>query len=650
MSLIQSRAPEPPPRIVAVGMHRLKLLLQELAPAYRVEVLDLGFDAAVDRIRELHAERPIEALVAAGSNGAYLRQRLQLPVVLVRVGGFDVMRALARARDISPRIALVTHGAVPGEVQQFDELFRLGIEQRSYRTEDEARDCVRELRTKGIDVVVAPGLVVDLAEEAGMHGVFVYSTDAVREAIDDAFEVARLARIEAAKRDRLNTVMAHLHDAVVAVDMDERIESLNPAMERLLGQTAAQLLGRKLSEIAPDLTLLPTLRERHTEIDELQKLGTQPLIASRMPIIEQGSQTGAVLTCKDPDAIQRVDRHLRTRRERPSRSVRFRLTDVVGSCPPIVRARTLATQFARSDATTLIIGESGTGKELLAQGIHMASVRANQPFIAINCAAFPESLLESELFGYEEGAFTGARKGGKIGLFEAAHTGTIFLDEIGEMPMPLQTRMLRVLQEREVLRIGAIEPTRIDIRVIAATHRNLEEQILSGGFRRDLYYRVNILRLELPSLRDRIADLPELAEYVLRRVAGRMPTGKVTEELLRELVVAGAHYSWPGNVRELENLIERIATFRELPDVSIAPREQLRQLIPELFAAADKPSADTPADDSLASHREETELQLIERVLAECGGNRQAACTRLGIGRSTLWRKLERGRESKSKA
>ncbi|MBB6093915.1 propionate catabolism operon transcriptional regulator [Povalibacter uvarum] len=639
----QGRLVGVPPRIVAVGLlHRLRTMLQELAPSYRdvasVEILEQGFDAAVARIRELHAERPIDALVAAGSNGAYLRQHLELPVVSVRVGGFDVMRALARARGISSRIALVTHGAVPDEVQLFDELFSLGIEQRSYRSEEEARDCIKELRAKGIEVVVAPGLVVDLAEEAGMHGIFLYSTDAVREALDDALEVARLARIEASKRDRLNTILAHLHDAVVAVDAEERIESVNLAMERLLGQPATQLLGRRLSEVASELTLMPTLREQRTEIDELQKVGAQSLIVSRLPIIEQGTQTGAVLTAKDPDAIQRVDRHLRTQRERPSRSVRFRLTDLLGSCAPIVRARTLASQFARSDATTLIIGESGTGKELLAQGIHMASARANQPFIALNCAAFPESLLESELFGYEEGAFTGARRGGKIGLFEAAHTGTIFLDEIGEMPVSLQTRMLRVLQEREVLRIGAIEPTRIDIRVIAATHRNLEEQIASGGFRRDLYYRLNILRLDLPSLRDRLQDLPELAGHVLRRVADRFPTTKLTEDLVRELVIAGAQYRWPGNVRELENLIERLATVRELPS-RMSARDQLRQLIPELFAQ--EPSAKVP---SLASHREETELQMIERVLAECGGDRRAACEKLGIGRSTLWRKLSRGR------
>jgi len=637
------RAPTAP-RVIAVGLHRLRDLLQALAPSYhglaQLQILDRGFDAAVEEIRRMHSQEPIDVIVSAGSNGAYLRQHLEMPVVLVRVGGFDVMRALARARSISSRIALVTHGDTSGEVQQFDELFGLGIEQRSYRTEDEARDCVRELKARGIEVVVAPGLVADLAEEAGMHGIFLYSEDAVREALDDALERVRLSRIEAAKRDRLNSILAHLRDGVVAVDMQERIEVVNPAMERLLGQPMSSLTGRKLSAVEPGLSLAETLQEQRAEIDELQRVGTKALVTSRVPILEQGLQTGAVLTCQDPDAIQRVDRRLRTQRVRPLRTARYRLSDIVGRCPAIAQTRSLAEQFARSDATALIIGESGTGKELLAQGIHMASARRNQPFIAVNCAAFPAALLESELFGYEEGAFTGARKGGKIGLFEAAHTGTIFLDEIGEMPVSLQTRMLRVLQEREVLRIGAIEPTRIDIRVIAATHRNLEDRIAAGEFRSDLYYRLNILRLSLPPLRERLEDLPELAAHVLRRVADRVRPGALTQALLDELVIAGARYAWPGNVRELENFVERIATYDEGKARSTASaRDRLRELIPEIFAS------EAQTVPSLASHRQETERQMIERVLEECGGDRTLAAQRLGIGRTTLWRKLSRARQ-----
>lgn len=630
-----------PPRIVAIGQHRIKDLLRDLAPSYassaRVEVLDSGFETAVATIRELSRSQPIDVLVAAGSNGAYLRQHLDLPVVLVRVGGYDIMSALGRARSISSRIALVTHGAIPTEVERFNDLFGLGIEQHSYRTTDDARNCVLELRARGIEVVVAPGLVTDLAEAAGMSAVFLYSEDAVREALDDAVEMARLSRMEAAKRERLNTILGQLRDGVVAVDMNERIETLNPAMARLLERPAVDLIGRKLSDVSPELSLLRTLRDPRVEIDELQKLGTRAVLTSRLPITEQGAQTGAVLTAQDPESIQRVDRDLRARRHKPAANVRYRLSDLVGTSPSIVHARSLAAQYARSDATVLIFGESGTGKELLAQGIHAASKRSNQPFIAVNCGAFPESLLESELFGYEEGAFTGARRGGKLGLFEAAHTGTIFLDEIGEMPVSLQTRLLRVLQEREILRVGAIEPTRVDVRVIAATHRDLTERIGTGEFRRDLYYRLNILRLELPGLRDRRQDLPELAAHLTKKIASRTGIDITRDQRVQKLLDAARNYEWPGNVREFENLIERIAMLEQNADAAVAD-VQLRELVPEIFSSA---SADRSAS-SIASRREESEAQLIQRVLEECDGSYAKASERLGISRTTLWRKLKR--------
>jgi transcriptional regulator, propionate catabolism operon regulatory protein len=635
--------PGDPPRIVAVGLHRIKDLLHGLAPGYaqraRVEVLDSGFESAVAHIRERSRSHPIDVLVAAGSNGAYLRQHLYLPVVLVRAGGFDIMRALGRARRISSRIALVTHDAIPAEVEQFNELFGLGIEQHSYRTTDEARHCVLGLRARGIEVVVAPGLVTDLAEEAGMSGVFLYSEDAVREALDDAVEMARLSRMEASKRERLNTILGQLRDGVVAVDMDERIEVLNPAMERLLERPASDLMGHKLSDVAPELSLQRTLREARAEIDELQKLGLRAVLASRLPITEQGAQTGAVLTCQDPESIQRADRDLRARRSKPAIGVRYRLSDILGTSRQIMQTRSLALQYARSDATVLIFGESGTGKEMLAQGIHAASGRAKQPFIAVNCGAFPEALLESELFGYEEGAFTGARRGGKLGLFEAAHTGTIFLDEIGEMPVSLQTRLLRVLQEREILRIGAIEPTRVDVRVIAATHQDLTERIATGQFRRDLYYRLNILRLELPGLRHRKQDLPQLAAHLTRKIVSRAGANLAADQRVQKLLEAASDYDWPGNVRELENLIERIALLED-PSGAALTDVQLRDLIPEVFSGP----APGQAESSIAVRREASEIQLIRRVLEECGGSYAQASERLGVSRTTLWRKLKRQR------
>ena len=319
---------------------------------------------------------------------------------------------------------------------------------------------------------------------------------------------------------------------------------------------------------------------------------------------------------------------------------------------------------ARSNATVLIIGESGTGKELLAQGIHNASSRRAQPFVAINCAAFPESLLESELFGYVEGAFTGSMRGGKPGLFEAAHTGTIFLDEIGEMPLSLQTRLLRVLQEREVLRVGSTLPTPVDLRVIAATNRDLAEEVRSSRFRQDLFYRLNILTLRLPPLRERLGDLALLTRHLVEKLARRLGgSAIVVDHLVQALVQAGGRYTWPGNIRELENVIERILVLRE-SDVSMGDGaegsgvktpgqmagEALRELAPELFDEGElTPSAGLPASnddqaeafsEDLARAAETLERRKLVAALEESGGNREQAARLLGVSRTTLWRRL----------
>lgn len=617
-----------PPRIVAVGFRRINKMLQALAPDVAdravVDVLDVGFEQAVARVRELQALQPVDVVVAAGSNGGYLRQHLDVPVVLVKVGGFDLMHALSQARRLSGRIGLVTFEGMAPDLARFDRLFDFDVTQRSYCTEDDARACVRELQQQGVEVVVGSGTAVDVADQLGLTGVFLYSSDAVREALDDAVEVARAARIEQAKRERLGTVLARLSDGVIAVDAQERIQTLNPAMAQLLGVRPEAWLGCTLSEVCPPLSLERTLRLAEPEVETIERVAGKPLIVNRWPLVEQGVLSGAVLSAQDPISIQRVDRHIRTRIKPQTAATRYTLPDYLGDSAAAVLVRQLAEHCARSLATVLLVGESGTGKELIAQGIHAASERREMPFVAVNCAAMVESLLESELFGYEEGAFTGARRGGKAGLFEAAHNGTVFLDEIGEMPVSLQARLLRVLQERQVLRVGATEPTPVNVRVIAATHRDLAEGVERGLFRLDLYYRLNILRIDVPPLRQRGPDIALLARTLHAKACARLRCAtQPSQALLDELLNAASAYRWPGNVRELDNLIERIVAHAALPGSEPAGG-RLRHIVPELFSAS-RPCG---------------ERDNIQRVLDECQGDRTRAAQRLGISRTTLWRKL----------
>jgi propionate catabolism operon transcriptional regulator len=295
--------------------------------------------------------------------------------------------------------------------------------------------------------------------------------------------------------------------------------------------------------------------------------------------------------------------------------------------------------YARSPATVLIQGETGSGKELVAQAIHREGPRRlgdNRPFVAVNCGALAESLLESELFGHEEGAFTGARRGGHAGLFEAANRGTLFLDEIGEMPLALQTRLLRVLEEREVVRVGGTRPVAVNVRVISATHCDLEARVREGRFRADLYYRLAVLRIALPPLRARRGDIAALAEWSLKNALAALGA-RPHPNLHAEIAACAAlfeRYEWPGNVRELRNLTQRLALY--------LAAEPLQALTPT-FVLAVAPELGRTADAEPAPMAALLPAETVQQVMARFGGKREEAAQYLGISRTTLWRKLRAG-------
>jgi propionate catabolism operon transcriptional regulator len=526
------------PVIWTVSVSRLSDLFRDITLEYdhlaQIEPLHLGFDEAARHIRERMASEHCDVVISAGSNAAYLKGRVSVPVVVAQASGFDVMQALARARRMSSKIGVIQYQKPLPELAEFAVTFGLVIEQRTYVTEEDARASIEELKAAGIEVIVGAGLITDLAEEAGLKAVFVYSAASIRRAFDDALEMARLTQLES---------------------------------------------GR----------------------------------ARRTPAAD-------------------------------SRRVRRGLNDLRGESAAMERLRQSVVLYARSPATVLIQGETGSGKELVAQAIHRESPRrgVHRPFVAVNCGAIAESLLESELFGHEEGAFTGARRGGHAGLFEAANGGSLFLDEIGEMPLALQTRLLRVLEEREVTRVGGTRPVPIDVRVISATHCDLERRVREGRFRADLFYRLAVLRLALPPLRARPDDIPGLAEWSLKHALAAL-SARPHPNLAAEIAACApllAAYAWPGNVRELRNLMERLALFLAAePLQALTPGFLLAvapELAPELAAA---PANQGTAAALPAAVRQESAAE----VLARFGGQRDAAARHLGISRTTLWRRLKGG-------
>ena len=523
-------APRPPaehddhPVIWTVSVSRLADLFRDITLEYdhvaSIEPINLGFDEAARHIRERVAGERCDVVIAAGSNAAYLKGRISVPVVVARASGFDMLQALARARRLSSRIGVITYQQQHPELAEFCSTFGVPVAQRTYATEEDARAQIQDLKAAGIEAIVGAGLITDLAEEAGLRGVFVYSAASIRQAFDDALETARLTRLESNR-------------------------------------------GRRTA-------VAGTLRARHG------------------------------------------------------------LNDLRGQSAAMERVRQAVVLFARSPATVLIEGETGSGKELVAQAMHREAPRSlgiNRPFVAVNCGAVAESLLESELFGHEEGAFTGARRGGHAGLFEAANHGTLFLDEIGEMPLALQTRLLRVLEEREVVRVGGTRPVAIDVRVISATHCDLNARVREGRFRADLFYRLAVLRLRLPPLRERSGDVPELAAWALKNALAALGA-RPHPNLHAEMNACAAlleRYGWPGNVRELRNLMERLALYLAAEPLQALTPAFMLAAAPELGGSAAPPSQES-----------------VDDVLARFGGKRDEAAAYLGISRTTLWRRLRK--------
>ena len=622
------------PRLCFLGYRHLREfsapVIAEYADRAAIELLDGTVSDVVGLAQERVRRGGVDAFVSGGANAGLLRQQVRAPVATIQLAGLDILQSVIAARRISTRVGVVVYGQTLPELDAIEGLLRIELVQHAYRTPDDVRQRCEALRDAGYRVVVGTSIVVETAESLGLTGLLAYSLNSIRQGFEEAIELARVARMEADRYAQLNGVLHTLEHAVVAVDRGNRVIAANPPMQRILDAGGARVQGENLAALLPELSLQDTLDSGLSERARVQTIGRRNWIANRMPIRVQGEIVGAAMTLYDAHSIHEADNSLRMQQRRQQASARHRFDDLEGGSPGFLRAVETARRFARTDLTVLITGESGTGKELFAQAVHNESPRTGKPFVAVNCAAFPENLLESELFGYEEGAFTGARRGGKRGLFEAAHSGTLFLDEIGDMPLPLQTRLLRVLQEREVLRVGSAIPVPVDLRVIAATHQPLAEMVADGRFRKDLFFRINTLRLALPALRERPEDVLPMVERRVYECLQRFGPAAATAGLLEVIRPRLAAYGWPGNVRELENVCERLAVFlSQFPDLQKVDWSGLPAECPELFDSA----VPVPARES-GSPRQ---------VLARHFGNHQAAAQALGISRSTLWRRLKKG-------
>jgi len=439
------------------------------------------------------------------------------------------------------------------------------------------------------------------------------------------------------------TVLDNIHNGVLITDKEGKVIFFSKTYGKFLGKDPQSAIGKHCTEVIENTRMHLVAETGVPEINQPHRIMGQDMVVQRIPIQIDGRGTvvyGQVMfkDVRDVHALARELRILESKVElyekelTSLRSSRYTIENIVGTSPAMVEVKKLALKAAQTNAPVLIIGESGTGKELFAHAIHYASERRIQPFIRLNCAAIPKDLLESELFGYEPGAFTGAGNKGKPGKFELAHRGSIFLDEISDLPLDMQPKLLRVLEEKEMERLGGTRPTKSDFRLIAATNANLETLVEQGHFRKDLYYRLNVLPIQIPPLRDRKEDIPLLANHFIQRLSREM--GTKTASVSPEVMQIFLDYPWPGNVRELSNILERVLYTIDVDNIQV---RHLPIFLQGLAEDSPKPQATI-----LKRLKDNMEREALLHSIRVSKYNKNQAARLLGIHRTSLYKKMKK--------
>ena len=617
---------------------RAKKLVARRGMDVRVEVAEL--EAAVSLARRLLAEDDYLFISRRGTRDL-LRKSLKIQVVNIPGEASDYIPAIQQLRGEQGLIAFFSFEEdISNELRTICYLLHLKMKHYCFSDSLSCQAAVQQAVADG----AAWGLGGVVSERFAKHCDLAYlrveSSDAsILHALDTAQQLYITQQENARQQEQLQiqleryqNILHYTHDAIIAIDEKGRISTTNQIAEQMLQPAQPPFVGRPVEEVLPNTHMTNVLHTGEAEIGQMMNIHGTLVSTNRVPIRVGGQVKGVVATFQDIKTLQTAERNIRIKLHEKGLVAKYRFSDILGRSPAIRDAKRLSENFADAQFTVMLYGETGTGKEMFAQSIHNASPRRDGPFVAINCTALNRNLLESELFGYADSSFTGARRGGKAGLFETAHGGTVFLDEIGELPLEFQAPLLRVLQEKEVRRVGDDTVIPVDIRIIGATNRNLLQLVEEGKFRRDLYYRLNVLSVLVPPLRERGDDYLEIARCIYERV---LPQHTEEEETVFLRVLDRCRsYAWPGNVRELTNLVERVSLLLHRG----SREEEVVQLLNVQWQETPPAAPLVPGSAPALLDRE-----AVQEALRRNGGNLSRTAKTLGVSRSTLYRRLHSG-------
>lgn len=573
-------------------------------------------------------KRGIDIIVARGETAFNIRDKFpDVVVVDIPITGFDLVQTLEKAKQFGDNVAVVSFPSMIKQIESLESALGVKIKKYNLSCKEDVDIAIDDALKDGANVIIGGFTAKKATQKREIpHVEFVTGQQVYLECFQNANSILKSIEQQKRRAGLIKAVLNHAYEGILSIDERCMISSINPVAQRILNLRAN--VRENINEVWPELRLDKVLSNGKEELNQFLKVNDIQILCNKVPIMDRGTIIGAVATFQDITKIQKMDSRIRNEIYAKGHVANYTFKDISIIDQVTKEVLDMAKSFAVVEANVLLSGETGTGKEVFAQSIHNYSNRKKGPFVAVNCAALPAQLLESELFGYVSGAFTGASKEGKAGLFEVAHTGTIFLDEIGEMDYINQGRLLRVLQERSVVRLGSTKVIPIDVRIIAATNKNLYDLVTIHKFREDLYYRLNVLQLRIPPLRRRKRDIVNYAKMFLSEFSDSSNHElKFSAEAIKVL----ESYNWPGNIRELRNAMQRV--------VVLAKRKTISGAFLEKMLTIEKDDKQNP--DELE------EVMAIEGALKKSKGNISDAAKLLNISRSTLWRKMNKLRVKK---
>jgi transcriptional regulator, propionate catabolism operon regulatory protein len=610
---------------------------------YDIIVAPFSIDAAIPAGRQMENDG-IDVIISRRFTASVLRKHIHIPVLAVPVTFFDVYQSIWGASKKWKTILVPLYrGSVETEkIVELKNMIDAEILYYEYDDQKEMEAAIRWGLKQGCQGVVGGPNTKSLALKWGMEcEEITSSSESIRFTLDEAFWVAIKRKQENEQNQLYKTIVNMSVRNIIAVDQSGAIRISNEQAKKLLNIRETHNKDNNIKDVLHSKDILNAIKRGSLINYHVEKIDGKQYLIEYHPVELENKSIGGIITIQDTESVIRAENEIRRSIAR-GLIAKYSLDEFVYNNPDTGKLIGRIKKYADTESTILITGPTGTGKEIIAHSIHRLSKRKSGPFVSINCASIPEQLLESELFGYEEGSFTGARRGGKLGLFEIAHKGTIFLDEIGSMPLSLQGRLLRVLQEREIMRIGADKLIPVDVRVLAATNEDLRHEVLSGKFREDLFFRINVLSLQIPPLNKRIEDIPCLVQYLVNKLSQKhnMPILEIPKSCAEKLMLL----SWPGNVRELSNFIERLIVLCQgvfsidifqQQYVELADYSQIRALESNPSSSVGMLTHKKRQDHKVQNHEH------ILKILQENKFNKALTARKLGMSRMTLWRKLK---------